>query len=154
MRLRYRIVSVDAGRTVLDQVQHMQHMMNHQIGMLGRVTPGSTGAWQPPTDVYETDDVLVVRVELAGVREEDIDITLFADHLTITAVRHNNDAPSAAYRMAGILYGEFRLAVPVVTNIKRDDVEATHENGLLTITLPKSVEHITPKSIQPSAISR
>ncbi len=151
MRLSYRIVGYGAGRTVVDQAEQM-HRMLHQIQMLGR-TSGMNGAWQPPTDVYEIEDALVVRVELAGVREDDIDITLFADHLTITAVRHSPDAPDAAYHMAGILYGEFRLAIPVVAHLERDKVEATHENGLLTIILPKTAEQIEPRTIQPTAVT-
>lgn len=154
MRLNYRIVSYGAGRDIIDHVQQV-HQMIHQMQIMGRRAPGASAAWQPTTDVYETDEALVVRVELAGVREGDIDITLFADHLAITATRHRDDAPSAAYYMANILYGEFRLAVPIVGTIQRDNVEATHDDGMLTVMLPKSVEQrIEPRTIQASSAHR
>lgn len=147
MKLHYRYVSYGAGPHVIEQMQQMHQLMHH---MLARATPGAGGAWQPPTDVYETEDTLMVRVELAGVREEDIEITLFADHLEIAGARHNTALPNAAYHLAGILYGAFRVQVPVTAPLRRDDVEASFENGLLAVVLPKGTERAEPTSIQPS----
>ena len=145
MKLRYRYVSYGVGRDRIDQMQQMHQLMQQ---LLGRAATRAGGSWQPATDVYETDDALVVQVELAGVREDDIDITLFADHLTIAGTRQNRAAAAtAAYHLAGILYGSFTVAIPVMTNVDRDGVEASFEDGLLTVTLPKAV------SYQPSAIS-
>ena len=56
---------------------------------------------------------------------------------------------AAAYHLAGILYGEFRLEVAVLGNIRRDDVEASYDNGMLIVVLPKASGRI-----EPSAISR
>jgi HSP20 family protein len=145
MKLRYRYVSYGAGRDRVEQMQQL-HQLMHQ--MLARATTRGGSSWQPPTDVYETDGALVVQVELAGTREEDIDVTLFADHLTIAGTRRSRRAEAAAaYYLAGILYGDFNVAVPVLTKVDRDGVEASFENGLLTVTLPKAV------GPQPSAIS-
>jgi len=144
MKVRYRYVSHGAGRDRVDQMQQMHQLMQQ---LLARAATRAGGSWQPSTDVYETEDSLVAQVELAGVREEDIDITLFADHLTITGTRQNRTAATAAYHLAGILYGSFTLAVPVMTNVDRDGVEASFEDGLLTVVLPKAVGR------QPSAVS-
>lgn len=152
MRVHYRYVSYGGGRHLIEQMQQM-HQLMHQ--MMARATPGASGAWQPPTDVYESEDALVVQVELAGVREEDIDVTLYADHLAITGVRQSKVPPgTAAYHLAGILYGEFRVELPVIIDIDRDEVEAAFENGLLTIVLPK-VTRREPASIaiQPPVVS-
>jgi HSP20 family molecular chaperone IbpA len=82
-----------------------------------------------------------VQAELAGVREEDIDIALFSDYLAISGQRRCAVPPgAAAYHLAGILYGEFRLEVAVIANIQRDDVEASYDNGMLTVVLPKAAE--------------
>lgn len=136
MKLRYRYVSYGAGRDRIEQIQEM-HQLMHQ--MLARATTRGSGSWQPPTDVYETGDAIVVQVELAGTREEDIDITLFADHLTIAGTRQNRAAEAAtAYYLAGILYGAFTVTVPVTANVDRDGVEAAFDNGLLIVTLPKT----------------
>jgi len=147
MRLHCRYVAHGAGPHMLEQIQQM-HQLMHQL--MARATPGIAGIWQPPTDVYETEEALVVQAELAGVREEDIDIALFSDYLAISgrrrpAVPHG----AAAYHLAGILYGEFRLEVAVLGNIRRDDVEASYDNGMLIVVLPKATGRI-----EPSAISR
>ena len=135
MRLRFRYVSYGVGPGTIDHMQHM-HQLMHQ--MIVRATPGA-GAWQPPTDVYESEEAVVVQVELAGVKEDDVEMTLFADHLAVSGVRHPRVPPgSAAYHLAGILYGEFRVEVPVAARVVRDEVEASFEDGLLTVVLPKA----------------
>ena len=144
MKLRYRYVSYGAGPDRIDQMQQMHQVMSQ---LLARASTRAGSSWQPSTDVYETEDSLVMQVELAGVREEDIEITLFADHLTIAGTRRNRTAATAAYHLAGILYGSFTITIPVMTNVDHDGVEASFEDGLLTVTLPKAV------SYQPSAIS-
>ncbi len=144
MKLRYRYVSYGVGRDRIDQMQQM-HQLMHQL--VARAATRAGSAWQPAIDVYETEDAVVAQVELAGVREEDIDITLFVDHLTIAGTRQNRTAATAAYHLAGILYGSFTVTVPVMTGVDRDGVEASFEDGLLTVVLPKAVGR------QPSAIS-
>jgi HSP20 family protein len=147
MRLHCRYIAHGAGPHMLEQIQQM-HQLMHQL--MVRATPGIAGIWQPPTDVYETEEALVVQAELAGVREEDIDVALFSDYLAISGQRRPAVPPgAAAYHLAGILYGEFRLEVAVLGNIRRDDVEASYDNGMLTVVLPKAAERI-----EPSAVSR
>lgn len=143
MRLRYRYVSYGVGPGMID---HM-HQLMHQ--MILRATPNADGAWQPPTDVYESEDQVVVQVELAGVKEEAIEITLYADHLAISGTREKSAPPgTAAYYLAGILYGEFRVEVPVLASVLRDEVEASYENGLLTVVLPKAAVHAEPTNVR------
>jgi HSP20 family protein len=161
-------VSQGAGSSVIERMQHM-HQLMHQL--MARAAPGPTGAWQPPTDVYETAEALIVQVELAGVHEDDIDVTLFADYLSVTGTRHHqapapplrSEAPDStvadaaratsaastpvAYHVAGILYGPFNLALAIPVNVQRDNVEASFENGLLTIILPKASTPATPTAI-------
>ena len=145
MRVQYRYVSHGAGRQMIEQMQQM-HQLMHQL--IARAAPGTAGVWQPPTDVYESENALVVQVELAGVRDEDIDITLYADHLAISGTRQSKMPPgTTAYHLAGIMYGAFRIELPMIVNVDREQVEASFENGLLTVVLPKAA------SRQPSAVS-
>jgi hypothetical protein len=57
---------------------------------------------------------------------------------------------TAVYHLAGILYGEFRLEVAVIMDIRRDDVEASYDNGLLTVVLPKATEREPERALGPS----
>jgi HSP20 family protein len=146
MTLRYRYVSYGVGPSILEQMQQV-HQLMHQLMM--RTSPAAGGAWQPPADVFQTEDAVVVQVELAGVKEEDIDITLFADHLAISGVRHSRVPPgTAAYQLAAILYGDFRVEVPVATPVERDQVNASYEDGLLTVILPKATKRVEPTPVR------
>ena len=101
----------------------------------------SVTVWRPPTDVYETPDELVVVMELAGVSEENLSVTLFSDLLVVEGERQHpvrsNAALSACHQL-GIKYGEFRSEVYVPTPVNHDHVTAEYKNGLLSITLKKT----------------
>lgn len=107
----------------------------------GRMREISRGhVWRPPTDVFETDRDLVVRVEIAGMREEDISILLSSRYLLIRGLRQDNPERRAYYQME-IYFGEFitevELACPVVVN----EVAAEYDKGFLRVILPKEAPH-------------
>ncbi len=95
--------------------------------------------WRPPTDVYETDDAIIVKVEIAGMSPEDIQIS-FVDHvLTVRGVRPDMDAKNS-YHCLEIPYGEFDSQVLLPGAINEDAIDARYENGFLRIVLPKAKE--------------
>ena len=114
------------------------------LGLLGEPVPGQRWVsprqhkvWRPPTDVYETDSCIVVKVEIAGMSEHDFDISLDVRRLTIHGVRHD-PAAKLAYQQMEILYGEFETNVHLPWNIDEEAIEATYRNGFLSIVLPKA----------------
>lgn len=93
--------------------------------------------WRPPTDVFETDDALVVQLEVAGLQREDFAIALHEQRLTIAGQRaHPRPMPRAFYQME-VHYGEFRVEVDLPAPVQADGVSATYESGFLRVTLPK-----------------
>jgi len=92
--------------------------------------------WRPPTDVYETDSYLIVKVEIAGMSEEDFDVSLVGRTLTISGVRYD-PAAKLTYHQMEVLYGEFRTEVYLPCPVVEDEIEARYEDGFLIITLPK-----------------
>ncbi len=97
----------------------------------------STIVWRPPTDVYETPDEMIVVVELAGVAEEDMSVTLFSDLLVVEGTREPALAQMNACHQLGIKYGEFRTEISLHTSVDHEHVTAEYKNGLLIITLRK-----------------
>ncbi|NLG51724.1 MAG: Hsp20/alpha crystallin family protein [Chloroflexi bacterium] len=92
--------------------------------------------WRPPTDVYETDSHVVVKVEIAGMQEDDLNIS-FADRcLTITGIR-KDPAGKLIYQNMEISYGAFRTEVRVDWPVERSMIEATYREGFLYVSLPK-----------------
>jgi HSP20 family protein len=93
-------------------------------------------AWRPPTDVYETDESVVIRVEVAGMKETDFSISLVDRVLIITGVRQD-PSPKVAYHQMEIRYGDFRTEVFLHWAVEQDSITATYSNGFLQVTLPK-----------------
>ena len=92
--------------------------------------------WRPPTDLFELEDRYQMRVEIAGMREEDFEICLDDNILTVRGIRQ--DTPERrAYHQLEINYGEFVTAVEIPGLFTASDVTAEYLNGLLWITLPK-----------------
>ena len=96
-----------------------------------------SSAWSPPTDVYETEDLIIVRVEVAGMRDEDFEIALEDGFLIISGTRP--DVPERrAYQQMEIRFGKFSTAVGLPGPVNVDKSHAKYEDGFLTITLPKA----------------
>ena len=129
------------GRRLIDEIEQMQQEIERLVQetmATGRWLPmRESRLWRPPTDVYETDSHVVVKVEIAGMTEDDFDISLTNRRLTISGFRQD-PADKLAYQQMEIAYGQFRTQVYLPWPIEEDDVEATYKDGFLQITLPKA----------------
>jgi len=92
--------------------------------------------WRPPTDVFETDDAIVVRVEIAGMDEAEISIVLHDRVLVIHGVRQDV-SERRAYHQMEILFGEFMTEIELPAPIIAEDVVAEYKGGFLKVTLPQ-----------------
>lgn len=92
----------------------------------------------PPTDVIEYADRVVVIVEIAGVHTSDLNITLLDRQLVITGTRDQPQHPDRAFhhRME-IGFGAFHIEVPLPWAVERETVTASYENGFLQVDLPR-----------------
>lgn len=92
-------------------------------------------AWQPPTDVFVTDEAVIVRVEIAGMRDGEFSITFEDQTLTIRGSRF--DRPERrAYHQMEIRFGEFRTDVGMHWAVDTNKIDAVYNDGFLRITLP------------------
>ncbi len=141
MRVRFRYVTYTTTPAV--EQQDLQRLF-HELWHVRQRTMLPAGEWRPPTDVYETPEQFVVKMELAGVPEEAVDITLYADHLVVTGTRQDSQPmdPTGEQRVsfheAGIHYGPFRAEVRLPGSVDAERVTAALEQGFLVITLPRS----------------
>ena len=95
--------------------------------------------WDPPTYVYETEEVFVIRVEIAGMREENFDVSVQNDTLYITGFRHDFPAKRAVHQME-IRSGRFASVVRLSAPVDVEHAIAEYQDGFLTITLPKETQ--------------
>ena len=93
--------------------------------------------WSPPTDVYETEEAYVVRMEIAGMREENFDVSVKNNTLYITGSRPDL-SERRAYHQMEIPFGRFAVMVELPGSIDVDSALAEYVDGFLTITLPKT----------------
>jgi len=93
--------------------------------------------WRPPTDVYETDDAVVVKIEIAGMNPDDIAISYVDRELVVRGNRRDVDEKLSFHCME-IPYGEFTTEVFLPGAYDEEKIEAKYVHGFLYITLPKS----------------
>ena len=92
--------------------------------------------WSPPTDQYETEEAYVVRMEIAGMQEDNFEVSLENNILYISGARL--DLPERrAYQQMEIQFGKFASAVNLPGPVNIDQTHAEYRNGFLVVTLPK-----------------
>ena len=96
--------------------------------------------WRPPTDVYENQDAIIVRVEIAGMRDSDFSITLNDRVLIIEGVRPDR-SERRAYHQMEIRFGEFKTEVLLHVPVDSQDIQAEYMDGILRLVLPKTKSH-------------
>ncbi|HEU5100129.1 MAG TPA: Hsp20/alpha crystallin family protein [Roseiflexaceae bacterium] len=95
--------------------------------------------WRPPTDVYETESAVVVRIEMAGMRDAEIAITLDERGLRIEGQRpERRDDRPLSYHQMGINYGAFAVEVFLARPFDHEHVTARYDDGFLFVELPKA----------------
>ncbi len=129
----------------------IQGDMNRLIdGLFGRTAPaaGFDRVWAPPVDMYETKDEVVVTVEVPGVSEKDVHLSITGDLLTIKGERSlRHEVKEDSYYRTERWFGRFERTLPLPMPVQADKVKATYRDGVLTVKLPKT-EEIKPKEIK------
>ena len=133
-----------------EALEGMGRVRAELAGLLGEPVSGQRWistrqhkTWRPPTDVYETDDCVVVKVEIAGMDEDDFVVSLDGRRLVISGVRRD-PAAKLSYQQMEILYGHFETDVHLSRAIEEDKIEATYRNGFLGVRLPKAKPRQVP----------
>ncbi|MBI3115545.1 MAG: Hsp20/alpha crystallin family protein [Candidatus Kerfeldbacteria bacterium] len=105
---------------------------------------------QLAVDVYQTPEHIVIESTIAGVRPEDLDISVTNDMVTIKGVRRREQTVADEdYLFRECYWGGFSRRIILPVDVRTDSVNATMKDGILTITLPK-VERPKPKSVRVS----
>ena len=94
-------------------------------------------SWNPPTDVFETEKALVIRMEIAGMDKSDISIGIEKNQLSISGFRKEGLSQRAFHQME-IRFGEFQSLVSLPDGLELDKSEADYEDGFLLISIPFS----------------
>ncbi|NJN99424.1 MAG: Hsp20/alpha crystallin family protein [Anaerolineales bacterium] len=97
------------------------------------------GTFNPQVDVTENDKEVKITAELPGLSEQDVEVSLSNDVLTISGEKkHEKEDKGDNYYRMERSYGSFQRTIPLPAEVQSDKVDASFKNGVLTITLPKS----------------
>jgi HSP20 family protein len=103
------------------------------------MAPNAGAAWSPRLDVIENEKELQVIVDLPGLEEKDVDVSLTGDVLTIKGqTRVEKEEKGKTFHRLERMRGYFQRAMTVPFDVDRSNVRALFNRGVLTVTLPKS----------------
>ena len=102
--------------------------------------------WAPSVDMYEKEDSFIVRAELPSVKLDDVDISHDGD---INIIKGERKVPAEVkeeeYHRCEVCYGSFSRSITMPAAVDPDKIEATYEDGILEIRLPKAKEAMSTK---------
>ena len=125
----------------------MDRLFEQGFSRPSRLVPTGTEA-SFPIDIAESDDAIELKAVLPGVKPDELDVSISNNVLTVKA-EHREDAvdEKKAYRRREIRYGAFQRALRLPTRVDAEHAEASFENGMLSLRLPKA-EAARPKQIK------
>jgi HSP20 family protein len=129
----------------LSRVQdEMSRMVDDRLGLRA----GESLGWTPATDIYEDEEGLSLRFELAGVEPKDVDISFENGVLTLKGERKlEKEERKENYHRIERSYGAFTRSFSLPATVDAEKIRAESKNGVLSVLLPKKPE-AKPKSIQ------
>ena len=136
MAIRFR----PFGEDLSQDLTHIQNQMHRLFGPVERV-------WAPPADMHETPNEAVVVVELPGLSEKDIRLSIADDVLTVQGEKQRVEVQEADHYRQERWFGKFERAFSLPFPVETGQVKATFRDGVLTVTLPKA-EEVKPKEIK------
>jgi HSP20 family protein len=140
-------------RGFYDPVSEVNRVFDNMLGGLMRRSEGQQRAevtgWAPAIDVVTDDGDLVVRAELPGVKQEDVDITLQDNVLTISGERKaEQEEERGGYYVRERRYGSFSRSLSVPEGVDESKIHARYDNGVLEVTVEGAAQVQEPKRIQ------
>lgn len=100
----------------------------------------SKGTFVPELNVYETEKEFEITLALPGMRKEDINISFENNTITISGERELKEEDGTKYHRIESRFGKFERSLPLPNVIDEENIDATYENGVLTVTVPKIKE--------------
>ena len=140
-------------RGFYDAQSEVDRLFNEMLGGVsrrrGRQGDQQLAQWAPAVDVLTKDDDLVIRAELPGLKQEDVDITLQNGVLTISGEhKADQEEERGGYHVRERRYGSFRRSMTLPEGTDESKVDARFEDGVLEVTVEGAAREQAPKRIE------
>lgn len=110
--------------------------------------PAAAAMWMPPVDIHESEDAYTLVADLPGLKKEDLTVSIVEDRVTIKGSRKREEKhEEKGYRRYERAEGSFERSFRINGGVDAAKVEATFENGVLTVRLPKP-EETKPRQVE------
>jgi HSP20 family protein len=135
------------GDDLIRDMRHLQETMERLLSDFSRLRMplmlSKESVWRPLTDVYETDDELIVRMEIAGMDPQDLSVTLGERLLVLKGVRRDpGRAGRRHFHKMEVTVGPFERIIEIPGHVLVSSVDAHYENGFLTVRMHKGVKSL------------
>lgn len=126
-----------------DEIDRLFESPFNELARTSQILSG----WTPALDLHEDKDRFIVKIELPGMKKEDINVSLHDGSLSISGERKNEEKyeESEVYRSERF-FGRFQRTVSLPATVDAEEIKAQYGDGVLTVTLPKA-EEAKPKQI-------
>lgn len=132
------IVRWRAFDDTFQRMEALSHQMNEIFSEITSAAPTAETLWNPPIELVDTPDNLLLRVQLPGVDRDKLDIQVTADAVLVAGEQpYPRQDNYDAYLRSEFAYGQFRRVVRLPVEIENDQVQANFQDGVLTLMLPK-----------------
>lgn len=121
--------------------RHITEHLTRSVAYLNLDTTGNHSCWTPNADIYETPELLIVKMELAGILKEDLEITLLDRLLVVRGCRREtcpHRQGRCSFRQMEIDYGYFERRLMLPSVVDAASAQTRFQNGFLHIELPKT----------------
>ena len=109
----------------------------------------SKRVWNPPTDIFEEDDTTLIKMEVAGLDESQLQITADRNVLIVRGQRiHSHCGQKINYHLMEIHYGQFERVFAFSFTLDKDSITATYEKGFILIRVVNKVPRVTNVTVQ------
>jgi HSP20 family protein len=134
------------------EMADLRREMDHIFGEFFGRTPSSMAAteamWSPLVDIHETKDSFLLMAELPGVKQEDVEVSVEGDTLTLKGERKREaEVKEDQYHRIERSYGRFERSILLPSVVDPNRVKATYRDGVLEVQLPKK-EEAKPKAVK------
>ena len=120
--------------------ERVDSLRNQIDRVFAEIENNNYSSWQPPLELIDEGDNLILRVFLAGINKEDLEIDVTKKSVTIEGKRDRLSSESSNYLYSEINYGRFHREIGLPVPIINTKVTASYEAGILTLVLPKVEE--------------
>jgi len=142
------IIRWDPFRDIITLREKMNRLFEDAVTARGEEKDMISSTWTPSVDIFETENALILTAEVPGIDENNIEIKIEDNTLSLKGDRiFEKETSEENYHRIERSYGSFYRSFTLPRNINQEKIKAEHDNGVLRITMPKKPES-QPKTVK------